>query len=160
MVEVIGIDPGTHGAIASYDGGDFIKVFDFPTLKSATRGEEMNVPVTVEMILEHFPNATHGYIEQVQARPGEGRGTIFKFGYSAGVARGILCARRIPVFLVTSQKWKAAMRCTADKDYSRTRATQEFPMQASEFVRKKDMNKAEAALIALYGYRVVTGVIK
>ena len=55
--------------------------------------------------------------------------------------------------LVTPQLWKKAMRLVADKDAARQRAVQLFPERAEWFRRVKDDGRAEAAMIALYGWQ-------
>jgi crossover junction endodeoxyribonuclease RuvC len=150
-MKILGVDPGINGAIASYDGTDLI-VMDFPTLKSKGRGKEINWVILADEFDVMFTDCDHAFIELVGARPLEGRGSIFKFGYATGGVRGLIAAHHIPLTAITPTKWKAAMRLTSDKDYSRTRATELFPNAATEFKLNKDNNKAEAALIAYYGY--------
>lgn len=149
---IIGVDPGINGAIAKYDGTD-LTVADFPKTKSKGRGFELNMAETYDLIDLLFPKCDHAYIELVGARPQEGRSTVFKFGYATGAAHGLLMGMlRCPVTKVTPTVWKRFVGATADKDYSRTRACELFPCSAAEFSRKKDNNRAEAALIAYYGY--------
>lgn len=44
------------------------------------------------------------------------------------------------------------MQCPAEKDGSRMRASQLLPGFASNWDRKKDDGRAEASMIALYGF--------
>lgn len=150
-MKIIGVDPGINGAIGAYDGTSLI-VMDFPTLKSKGRGKEVNWVILADEFDVLFTDGDHAFIELVGARPLEGRGSVFKFGYATGGVRAMIAAHHIPLTAVTPTKWKAAMKLTSDKDYSRTRATELFPKSAAEFKLKKDNNKAEAALIAYYGY--------
>jgi len=149
-MKILGVDPGINGAIASYDGSDLV-VIDIPKLKSKGRGFEVNWALLADNLRILFGGCDHAVIEAVQARPGEGRGTAFKFGYSAGGVRGLIAGMGYPITMVQPRSWKAKMKLTTDKDYSRTRATELFPASADEFKLKKDNNKAEAALIAYYG---------
>lgn len=154
-MRILGVDPGISGAVASFDGVDVV-VVDIPTVKSKGRGNEVNWAALADDLDVMFGDCDHAFVEQVQARPGEGRGTGFKFGYAAGGIRGLVAGRRYPVTMVTPAVWKRSMGLNSDKDYSRTRATELFPAAASEFRRKKDNNRAEAALIAYYGYMRMT----
>lgn len=154
---ILGVDPGIKGAIALYDGGSSVVVRDMPITKAKGRGNEINVGALADDMDLLFSVADHAFIENVQARPHDGRGSLFKFGYSAGLIRGLVVGSRIPVTMVTPAKWKLDMGLTSDKDYSRTRASELFPESASEFRLKKDNNKAEAALIAYYGRKIILG---
>jgi hypothetical protein len=49
---------------------------------------------------------------------------------------------------VTPQRWKKLMGVTADKNTSRQLAINLWPDQAHLFARVKDVDRAEAALIA------------
>ena len=155
---VLGIDPGINGAIASYDGSDFISVFDIPKMKSKGAGEEINWVLLAAEFKNKYAACTHAYIENVQSRPGEGRSSGFKFGYAAGGLRAMTAFCGIPITMVTPSSWKLAMGLNSDKDYSRTKATELFPFNAHEFARKKDNNKAEAALLAYYGFNKLKGM--
>lgn len=156
-MKILGVDPGINGAIALYEGGaNEVLVRDIPTLKSKGRGKEVNEAALADDFDLFFSTADHAFIEKVGARPHEGRGSVFKFGYAAGIVRGMVMMCRIPVTPATPTKWKLDMGLTSDKDYSRTRATELFPASAAEFRLKKDNNKAEAALIAYYGWLQLT----
>ena len=156
-MRVLGVDPGINGAIALYCGGAKVLVRDMPKVKSKGRGHELNVAALSDDMELLFSGAEHAFIEKVQAMPGEGRGSGFKFGYSAGVIRGMIAGYQIPVTMASPTKWKLDMGLNSNKDYSRNRASELFPESASEFRLKKDNNKAEAALIAYYGRKILMG---
>jgi crossover junction endodeoxyribonuclease RuvC len=59
--------------------------------------------------------------------------------------------------MVSPAQWKRAMHLTSDKEQSRARALETFPVCAHHFARKKDHGRAEAALIALYGASHIKG---
>ena len=52
----------------------------------------------------------------------------------------------------TPASWKKHFKLSKDKGVSRATASQRFPQNAELFKRVKDDGRAEAALIALYGY--------
>jgi hypothetical protein len=56
------------------------------------------------------------------------------------------------VVFVPPQKWKKAMGLGSNKDESRILASRQWPDSAHMFNRKKDADRAEAALIAYYGH--------
>jgi len=147
---ILGVDPGVNGATALWDGTTLI-TRAMPKTKSKGRGWELNVAELVDDFDLLFCGADHAFIELVNARPQEGGASSFKFGYAAGVVRGLVVSQKVPVTMVTPQTWKSKLRLTKDKDYSRTRALELFPSNANDFKLKKDNDKAEASLLAFYG---------
>jgi crossover junction endodeoxyribonuclease RuvC len=90
-------------------------------------------------------------IEQVSAMPGQGVTSMFNFGQSFGVLKGICAAMQLPMYFVRPAKWKKYFNLiNAEKDASRTKAIQIFPYISEKLSRKKDSNKADAILIASF----------
>ena len=90
-------------------------------------------------------------IEQVSAMPGQGVTSMFNFGQSFGILKGICAAMRLPMYFIRPAKWKKYFNLiNAEKDASRTRAIEIFPYFSNELAKKKDTNKAEAILIASF----------
>ena len=90
-------------------------------------------------------------IEQVSAMPGQGVTSMFNFGQSFGILKGICSAMQLPLYFVRPAKWKKYFNLiNSEKDASRTRAIEIFPYFSSEFIKKKDTNKADAILIASF----------
>jgi crossover junction endodeoxyribonuclease RuvC len=153
-MKVLGIDPGIKGAISSYNGGK-IHAIQFPSVAAPgkARGNVLDYEMVDFLIGEHFSDADHCYIEQTQARPMEGRGTIYKFGYACGFLRGIVTAYGIPVTMITPVKWKRSYGISSDKIEALELARKMFPEHADSTLKfKKDADKAESMLIAKYGY--------
>ena len=149
-------DPGLSGAIA-YTDGETIEVWEMPVIQVAGR-REIIIPKLVSIFLQAERAKPHTgirrlYLERVSARPGQGVVSMFRFGESYGIIRGVCAGRGIPVELVTPQAWKKAMKVPSGKDSGRFRAMEEFPMHTELFERKKDHGRADAALLALYGRR-------
>jgi crossover junction endodeoxyribonuclease RuvC len=71
------------------------------------------------------------------------------FGQSCGTIIGVIGALAIPVRHVTPAKWKKALGLTSDAGRSRAAAIERWPGQADLFARKRDHNRAEAALLGL-----------
>jgi len=92
-------------------------------------------------------------IEQVSAMPGQGVTSMFNFGQSFGILKGICSAMQLPMYFVRPTKWKKYFNLiNSEKDASRTKAIEVFPYFSSQLSRKKDSNKADAILIASFYY--------
>ena len=92
-------------------------------------------------------------IEQVSAMPGQGVTSMFNFGQSFGILKGICSAMQLPMYFVRPAKWKKYFNLiNSEKDASRARAIEIFPYFSSQLSRKKDSNKADAILIASFYY--------
>jgi crossover junction endodeoxyribonuclease RuvC len=92
-------------------------------------------------------------IEQVSAMPGQGVTSMFNFGQSYGILKGMCSAMHLPMYFVRPAKWKKYFSLiNAEKDASRTKAIEIFPYFSSNLSKKKDSNKADAILIASYYY--------
>ena len=67
-------------------------------------------------------------VEQVSAMPGQGVTSMFNFGQSFGILKGICSAMQLPVYFVRPAKWKKYFSLIkSEKDASRTRAIEIFP---------------------------------
>ena len=92
-------------------------------------------------------------IEQVSAMPGQGVTSMFNFGQSFGIIKGICSAMQLPMFFVRPAKWKKYFNLiNSQKDASRTKAIEIFPYFSKYLSKKKDSNKADAILIASFYY--------
>ncbi len=92
-------------------------------------------------------------IENVSAMPGQGVTSMFNFGQSFGILKGICSAMQLPMYFVRPIKWKKYFNLlNLKKDASRARAIEIFPYFSSQLSRKKDSNKADAILIASFYY--------
>lgn len=149
---IIGIDPGASGAVAILEkSGKLVHVFDMPSVEVIAGGKAKK-RVSPEMLAAELKlyadQGATAVVEQVGAMPGQGVSSMFAFGESFGLAKGVLAGLGIPTSTVTPGKWKKAMGVNAGKDGSRAKAAQLWPTQAGEFKRVKDDGRAEAALIA------------
>jgi len=87
----------------------------------------------------------------VSAMPGQGVTSMFNFGQSFGVLKGICAALKIPIYFVRPVKWKKHFNLiNSEKDASRTKVIETFPYISSQLSKKKDGNKADAILIARF----------
>ena len=92
-------------------------------------------------------------IEQVSAMPGQGVTSMFNFGQSFGVLKGICSAMQLPMYFVRPAKWKKYYNLiNSEKDASRTKVIQIFPYISEQLSKKKDANKADAILLSSFFY--------
>lgn len=156
MKFIIGVDPGASGAVAVLDHeGVLIYLIDMPTIElrvGKANKHRVSPELLAEDLADYAGNAT-AWVEQVTAMPGQGVSSMFAFGESYGIVKGVLAALGIRINLVTPAKWKKSMELNAGKDGSRAKAVQMWPKSAELFKRVKDDGRAEAALIAEYGRR-------
>jgi crossover junction endodeoxyribonuclease RuvC len=149
---ILAIDPGLSGAGAvSDERGELIEVFDLPTIGEGAQ-RRIDAANLADLVREHAPYA-FAIVEQVGARPGQGVSSMFRFGKAYGTILGVIGALAIPVRHVSPAKWKKALGLNSDAETSRARAIETWPAQAELFARKRDHNRAEAALLGLYGLK-------
>ena len=153
---IIGIDPGIKGAICILKDGKILDVFDMPIMpvgkknKSQVNGSQIYNEIQKAIIHEDKKDIKV-VIEQVSAMPGQGVTSMFNFGQSFGILKGICTAMQLPMYFVRPTKWKKYFNLlNSEKDASRTRAIEIFPYFSSQLSRKKDSNKADAILIASF----------
>ena len=155
---IIGIDPGISGAICFFENGRILKVIEMPTM---TDGKKNKKQVNGAQIYHEISNNIKNFdkkdikivIEQVSAMPGQGVTSMFNFGQSFGILKGICSAMQLSMYFVRPAKWKKYFNLiNSEKDASRTRAIEIFPYFSSQLSKKKDSNKADAILIASYFY--------
>ena len=151
---IIGIDPGVSGAISILDNKKVIEVFDMPTMIDGKKNKKQVNGAQVTNIIKERLNKNQEIIvvvEHVNAMPGQGVTSMFNFGQSFGVIKGICSALSIPIYFVRPMKWKKYFNLIkTNKDASRTKVIQVYPEISSKLSRKKDSNKADAILIARY----------
>ena len=153
---IIGIDPGISGSICFFQDGVIKDVVEMPTMVDGKRNKKQ---VNGSQIFNEISEKTKKIdkknikvvIEHVTAMPGQGVTSMFNFGQSFGILKGICSAMQLPVYFVRPTKWKKYFNLiNSEKDASRTRAIQIFPYYSSHLSRKKDSNKADAILLASF----------
>ena len=155
---IIGIDPGISGSICFFNEGKIIDVVEMPTMiegkknKKQVNGAQIFNEISAK-IKELEKKDIKIVIEQVSAMPGQGVTSMFNFGQSYGILKGICSAMQLPMYFVRPSKWKKYFNLiNSEKDASRTRAIEIFPYFSSQLSRKKDSNKADAILLASFYY--------
>jgi len=154
---IIGIDPGISGSICFFEEGKILEVIEMPVM---TEGKKNKKQVNGAQIYNEFlkrinnkDNEIRVVIEQVSAMPGQGVTSMFNFGQSYGILKGVCSAMQLPTFFVRPARWKKYFNLiNSQKDASRTRAIEIFPYFSTQLSKKKDSNKADAILIASFYY--------
>jgi len=155
---IIGIDPGISGSICFFKNGVIKDVVEMPTM---TEGKKNKKQVNGSQVFNEILERTNKIdkksikivIEQVSAMPGQGVTSMFNFGQSFGILKGICSAMQLPMYFVRPTKWKKYFNLiNSEKDASRTKAIEIFPYFSTQLSKKKDSNKADAILIASFFY--------
>ena len=155
---IIAIDPGISGAICFFEDGHVKEIIDMPVMAEGKKNkQQVNGPQTYNEISKRINKLTKKditvVIEQVSAMPGQGVTSMFNFGQSFGVLKGICSAMQLSMHFVRPAKWKKYFGLIkTEKDASRTKVIEIFPYISSQLSRKKDSNKADAILIASFFY--------
>ena len=155
---IIGIDPGMSGSICFFEDGKIIDVIEMPTMTDGKKNKrQVNGSQIYNEIYSRIDKIEkkniRTVIEQVSAMPGQGVTSMFNFGQSFGILKGICSAMQLPMYFVRPAKWKKYFGLiNSEKDASRTRAIEMFPYFSSQLSKKKDSNKADAILIASFYY--------
>ena len=155
---IIGIDPGISGSICFFEDGEIKDVIDMPTM---TEGKKNKKQVNGSQIFNEISKRITDLdkinikvvIEQVSAMPGQGVTSMFNFGQSFGILKGICASMQLSMHFVRPAKWKKYFNLiNSEKDASRTKAIEIFPYFSENLSKKKDNNKAHAILIASFFY--------
>jgi crossover junction endodeoxyribonuclease RuvC len=155
---IIGIDPGITGSICFFKDGKVIDLVEMPNMAEGKKNKRQvnGAQIYSEIFLrikDIEKKEIKVVIEQVSAMPGQGVTSMFNFGQSFGVLKGICSAMQLPMYFVRPAKWKKYFNLiNSEKDASRTKAIEIFPYISSQLSRKKDSNKADAILIASFFY--------
>jgi hypothetical protein len=146
---LLAIDPGLTGAVAIYfpDAPERVSIHDMPVA-----GGEVDPAALARRIRQFGPQIA--VVERVGPMPRDGVRQAFGFGAAYAAARTVITILEVPMHLVTPQIWKKHWRLPGGaqgKEAARALALRLFPASAEHFARKRDHNRAEAALIARFG---------
>ena len=153
---IIGIDPGISGSICFFENGKVIDIVEMPNMADGKKNKrQVNGAQIYNEIYSRTKNLNKEnikvVIEQVSAMPGQGVTSMFNFGQSFGVLKGVCSAMQLPMYFVRPARWKKYFNLIkTEKDASRTKAIEIFPYISSQLSRKKDANKADAILLASF----------
>jgi len=137
----IGADPGASGSLA------FLPQSGDPWA--------VKMPETHRDLLEYLQTIEKGdwecyaFLEEVSARPTDGRASMWKFASGYGALQMAFIAAGIPFEKVRPQVWQKELKCLTggNKAISKARAQELFPQL------KITHAIADGLLIALYGKR-------
>ena len=149
-MRVLGVDPGGFGALALLTK-DGLAVADMPVFmvrRGRSDKPELDVHGLIELLAAWQPDVC--YFEQIGGIDGQSASAAFNFGRAAGACEALVKSSMAKFVPVTPQKWKRAMGVRG-KDDARAMATNRWPANAADFRRKKELDRAEAALLAEYG---------
>ena len=153
---IIGIDPGISGSICFFKDGKIIDVIEMPTM---TEGKKNKKQVNGSQIYNEISKRINRdnnqdirvVIEQVSAMPGQGVTSMFNFGQSFGILKGLCSAMQIPMYFVRPAKWKKYFNLiNSEKDASRTRAIEIFPYFSSQLSKKRIVIKQMPFLLLIF----------
>jgi len=157
---VLGIDPGTTGALALVElrSRNLVSCHDFP-LMNLGNAKRIVDPVKFAELLRIYQNQKNAIaikfavIEDVGVMTGkEGVVSMFNFGKGAGMLVGVLAGLSIPTFHVRPAIWKTDMNVPKDKKKAMEKAVSIFSYN-EYMTRVKDHGRAEAAMLAFFGIK-------
>jgi len=152
MTCILAIDPGISGALAFYYVGiDRVSIYDMPILDGDIDPHEL-----AKIIKDNRPDVA--IIEKVHPMPKEGVNSVWRFATAYATARVVVMMLEIPCTLVPPTTWKNRMNLKGGKEgkeQCRNEAILKFPEIAAQLSRKKDHNRAEAAMLAVYASRSI-----
>jgi hypothetical protein len=153
---ILAVDPGLRGAFAMTDGKS-LHIRDMPTRKVIINNHERD-QIDEDALWPLLRNARKStniaLVERVGGLPGQSGPAAFTFGHGVGLMRGMMHALSFEVVPVEAVRWKTVMKCPRDKNEARGRASELWPEHADLWRLKKHDGRAEAAIIALYGWQI------
>ena len=70
--------------------------------------------------------------------PGQGVTSMFNFGQSFGILKGLCSAMQLPMYFIRPAKWKKYFNLiNSEKDASRTRAIEIYPYFSPQLSKKR-----------------------
>jgi len=174
---VCGIDPGAGGAVAFLDGDTdgLLLVEDMPVDRTMVGGHarsRVSRPRLLALLMR--AKGSSAFTERPEGRPlrqtdratgqtvlrSPGAAGMLSMGENYGTIIMACTACEMPLTEVRPGVWKRALSVPAAKDDARRRAAELWPAWAGHFALKKSDGRAEAALLALYGVRVLRGELR
>ena len=142
---IFGVDPGVSGAICVLKEGKILEVYEMPTMIDGKKNKrQVNGAEVTNIFLKELnkENAAKVVVEHVTAMPGQGVTSMFNFGQSFGVVKGICAALKLPIYFVRPVKWKKYFNLIkTNKDASRTKLLKFFHIFPQKYQEKKTQIK-------------------
>ena len=145
---IIGIDPGISGAVCFLIMEKLLMLLRCHLCQKERRTKkQVNGNQLFNEIKSHINQINQQEIsvvvEHVTAMPGQGVTSMFNFGQSFGVIKGICSAMQLPIHFVRPAKWKKYFNLiNTAKDASRSRAIEIFPKFSEKLKRKKGLKQS------------------
>ena len=103
---IIGIDPGISGSICFFEDGKILDVVEMPTMIEGKKNKkQVNGSQIFNEIKERVKKIDNKdikvVIEQVSAMPGQGVTSMFNFGQSFGILKGICSSMQLPMYFLS-----------------------------------------------------------
>ena len=159
---VLGIDPGATGALALFNCSQGIlkEVTDMPnnqlTLTTGKKTKRVNVKALIAIFtricdLVSPEDNLIVHIEKVQAFGKQSAPAAFNFGYAVGIPYTVAQCFDLEIILVPPQTWKRQFNLQAsNKDEARLLVRDLFPQTKEILKYKKDVDRADAILLACF----------
>ena len=150
---IIGIDPGSKGAIAVMSDGNIQALYPFPVTAAG-----------LDIVLKEYPGAW-----VFAEAPASQRFVVYvrKAFLYCGQIRGICCAYNLPLYEVPSKEWKKTV--LAGKPYEKNKAisveyaTCKYPDWSASILDRKtftdNTGPADAICLAEYGFLKLKGEV-
>jgi Holliday junction resolvasome RuvABC endonuclease subunit len=155
-MKILGIDPGVRGglAIVAFNDGaapQLVDAIDVPAVGVKAK-ERVDVIALQQWLLQHGP--AQAAVERAQSMPKQGSSSGFKYGRATGAIETVVALCGIPIEIAEASGWKRHFHLHGgDKEGARQHAMQLFPAAHHLLARRKDHNRAEAMLIAVFAGR-------
>ncbi len=141
-MRLIGIDPGKQGAFAVFDAAEWtVDTFDMPDTIEGRRE-----------LLSEIGKVNVAWVERPFYPPKIGVRHVATIAEGFGILQACLHVAGVPTRFVEPSAWKKHLRLSSDKAASRQLASMTWPDNSDQWKLAKHDGRAEAALIALYGW--------
>lgn len=155
---VLGIDPGVYGAMAWLRPDGTLKaVGDILSLDGEVSAALLFSDPQITTLMGCTSAAVIEWPGLMPVMNNNAK-TIRSMGMTLGTLNAFCASWRVPTHRRTPSVWKKAMGLTRDKEQCRAEAIRLWPASEPQFRRKKDADRAEAALLARYGLTKIIGL--
>ena len=158
---IIGIDPGFTGGICVIESETrkLHLIGPIPVIKNKKKKTELDEMKIREVLIPFIKPKTRIFIEQVNAMPQQGVVSMFRFGTTWGLLRGICVGLGNQPILVHPIKWKNGLNLGKKAKKAEYKMAKRFYPSitwiATKRSRKPHEGMIDAALIAAYGRQTI-----
>ena len=144
-MKILGIDPGVGGGAVVISGETPVSIITYTS--------EQDFITFVESVADSVDAA---FIEKVNAFPGQGVASTWKFAQNYGFERGVVRSLKLPLHEVLPQKWQNGLGLQQVKEKSKRKAALK-DVAGRLFPRVSwTLKTCDAALIAYYGVKTLS----